>query len=332
VAVVDDPTRGETYRELVEVARTALRTSVTPPTDVISTTEWMFSGPEDVVVVRVCGDEFSDCVQSLVCPPEFKTALDDFPVGNWVSIARMGSYYGDIGRVIAHQDKVIFVATLMRMRSEAQEFDVNYAPHMLRMPQAGLWPAPATATENIEVGGIECTQERDGLRRIFTKSGIRVMVYHPWELSMASPDGSPLKLTDRQARWFQEGLPSEYVESMPPVQTPHFPFLVGERVRLFDCAGLLLQQGIMLDEDTPAWRVYEEEGRAYCLVPAKRLIKEHTFEQVFYPALGENVDLISCDYFRCEAKIRRRGVASTTGNPMVQKLGCIRKLSGANDI
>jgi hypothetical protein len=321
VAVVADTS--DPYPVLVELA---CRT-VKAPLIVNHTVAWHALDAEFKygTIVRVCGDEFSDSFQSLVCPPVFTTELDAFPVGNWVTIARMGSYFGDVGCVIAHDFGVIFVATQMRMHSEAQELDATYAPLLLRMPHIGFGDVAVLMDENkeeLEIGGIACIRERHGLERTFTMSGMRVMGYHPWELRIDRADGFPLTVIDQQAQFFQQGLPSERVESMPPVKDSPYPyeFISAERVRL-DCkTGLLMKKLVMLDVDTLAWEVYHTDDnmnmKACWTVPEKRLKKEHTFEQAFHPLLAENVDLLSCDYFRGEAKIQQRNETSETGNPV----------------
>jgi hypothetical protein len=86
---------------------------------------------KDCFIVRVAGDEFSDCLQSLVNPPSFEAELDNFPVGNWASVAQMESYFGDTACIMAHCHSVIFVATQLRMCSEADLMDTAYCSQVL---------------------------------------------------------------------------------------------------------------------------------------------------------------------------------------------------------
>jgi hypothetical protein len=275
---------------------------------------------KDCFVVRVAGDEFSDCLQSLGNPPNCEAEQDDFPVGNWASIARMGSYFGDIACILAHRYNVIFVATLVRMCSDADLMDKAYCPHVLRMPLIGLRGAVSGGTQDIEeisFGEIECTKEADGPQRMFTKSGLRVMAYHPWELRRERADGSPLSLTEREAQLFRQALPANLTESMPLPEEKVSLFSNSERVRLSDSPGVLTERcfhltshSFTLDKELSFREVYVEKSQSICYIPEKRLMKEHTFEHVFHTERLQNVELISVDYLRGEAKIHCQGITS----------------------
>jgi hypothetical protein len=278
---------------------------------------------KDCFVVRVAGDEFSDCLQSLVNPPSLEAELDDFPVGNWASVARMGSYFGDTACIVAHRHSVIFVATLLRMCSEADLMDTAYCPQVLRMPLIGLWDGVSGVTDDIEeisFGEIKCTQEREAPQRMFTKSGLRVMAYHPWELRKESADGSPLSLSEQEAQAFRQALPAHLTECMPLSKEKVSLFSTSERVRLSDSPGLLTErcfhltwESFTLDKDLSFREVYVEKSQSICYIPEKRLLKEHTFEQVFDSEHSENVELTSVDYLRGEAQIQKQGSNSVSG-------------------
>jgi hypothetical protein len=91
----------------------------------------IFSTAEkDCTVVRVTGDEFSDCLQSFVNPQSFEAELDDFSVGNWARVAWMESYFGNTACIMAHLHSVIFAATLLRMCLEADLMDTAYCPQV----------------------------------------------------------------------------------------------------------------------------------------------------------------------------------------------------------
>jgi hypothetical protein len=278
---------------------------------------------KDCFVVRVAGDEFSDCFRSLVNPPDFEAELDDFPVGNWVSIARMGSYFGDTACILAHRHSVIFVATLVRMCTDADLMDAAYCPHVLRPPLIGLRGGASEGTEDIEqisIGEIECTKEGNGPQRMFTKSGLRVLAYYPWELRRESADGGPLSLTEREALLFRQALPAPLTESMPFPEENVSPFSHSERVRLSDSPGLLTEgcfhltsRSFTFDKALSFREVYVQKSQSMCCIPEKRLIKEHTFDQVFHIEHMQNVELISVNYFRGEVKIQRQGITSVGG-------------------
>jgi hypothetical protein len=278
---------------------------------------------KDCFVVRVAGDEFSDCLQCLVNPPHVEAELDDFPIGNWASIARMGSYFGDTACILAHRHSVIFVVTLVRMCSEADLLDAAYCPQVLQMPLIGLRDGVSEETEDIEeisIGEIECTKEGNGIQRMFTKSGLRVMAYYPWELRRESADGAPLSLTKWEAQLFQHALPDYLTKSMPLSEEKVSLFSNSEWVQLSDSPGLLAEghfhltsRSFMLDKDLSFREVYVEKSQLKCHIPEKRLLKEHTFEQVFHIEHMQNVDLILVDYFRGEVKIQWQGITSVGG-------------------
>jgi hypothetical protein len=301
VAVLDVANQ-DSYNDVVRMARTSGAWSEA-------------SGkPDDPYVCRVCGDEFLAALRSLLNWTPCAMDLDDFPVGNWASVARIGTYCGDIGCIIGHRNGGIFVATLVRSCTKEEFVDEGYCPHVMRPPVIGVCDI-GDLTENreqIEFGQVQCIHECSGRRRTLTTSGLNVTCYRPWELRMASPDGSPLSLTEWQAEMFRMSLPAHFIASMPLPKEELPRFSAGERVRLNDCPGVLtghwlsppMTPSFQHDDESTLWQVYVPKRRSHCYIPVQRLIKEHTFEQVFNIETMENMELLTVDYLRARAKVQ----------------------------
>jgi hypothetical protein len=219
---------------------------------------------------------------------------------------------------------LLFIAILCRMRTGTE--GCEHSPYLLRVPLLGLVNESMLQgeVEEIMVGKIECKQYTSP-RRTFTKSGLKIMAFKPWELRRDSVDGSTLTLTKHQAGLLLQALPDHLTVSMPPIQVQPHSFLASECVQLCDGVGVITDRFMVLDADTRALIVYAEESKQFHAIPEKRLMKDHPSEQVFHTELLQNVNLIACDYFRAEAKVRLRGTISATGNPVV--CGFINSLS-----
>jgi hypothetical protein len=269
VAVLDLNDQQDSYDDVVALARASGA--------VLQVDASISMAMEEIVVIRVCGDEFVNCLQSLLSPPEPATVVDDFPVGNWISIARMGSHFGDINCIIAHHGGVIFIATIMRQSFQEYLEHPVWSPQVLRSPLVNLSYALTLRVEGmgeITIGEMECMQEPDSLCRIFMKSGLRVIAYYPWELRMLSANGSPLTINGLQENTFQKaGLPAHLIEFMPPTKEKFLEFSPSDRVRLCDGSGVVTSCAVINDETRVCW-VYAEKHQIAFVIPESRLVRE----------------------------------------------------------
>ena len=199
----------------------------------------------------------------------------------------------------------------------------NYAAQVLREPIVGLWYADQIQTLDITFCGMECRQEPNKPFRTFTKSGLRIVPYYPWELRMCGADGSELAVSEIRRQVFQDGLSAEFIKSIPTADTVTC-FSEGERVRFSDSAGFITRVSPhLLDDETPAWQVFVEKCGCAHPIPERRLRKEHVFGEAFHMVRSENVELVSCDYFWATAKVQVRPRFSETGNVQVCQLSLI---------
>jgi hypothetical protein len=278
---------GDPFDALVEVASRSggvVRTD----TDMISYNEntctWKM-GKGRAIVYRVCGDEFTFFMQSVLYPPEYITFATAFPVGSWVCIARMGLHFGDVGCVVGHTNSLVHVITLIRAEKQSAE-----APEarqaLMRCTVGGLAGLPEEAID-ANVGGIECWEKRlreSGQVLVLTKSGLRLIMYRPWELRCDLADGSPLSLEASQQELFKTALSPELMKRCPPAALARdYPlFLSGERVRLKDGDAVTTDAPPRrYTDDDVAIEVYVLRTRTCHYIAERWLVKEHTHPHAF---------------------------------------------------
>jgi hypothetical protein len=174
-------------------------------------------GTGQPIFYRIVGQEFEQTLLALTHPPTFHNSSDSFSAGEWVCIARPGTYWGDIGLVwsVSDDEDMDRITVLLVPRITDEVNQATYSNTFVRPPlREELRPHtsddPPLFTENGEGTWVS---GRDRM----TKNGMVLKSLAPWELRKNMVDGRDLHLLPLQDAHFRHLLPHKKWSKIPPV-------------------------------------------------------------------------------------------------------------------
>jgi hypothetical protein len=264
-------------------------------------------------VHRVAGEEFIQVMTSVAHPPAWTPSIYNYRVGEWVSVARPGSFFGDIAFVVhlfpsgRHRTPSLTVACIQRdcERGHADRGELLVLPTSKIVakddPPAG------------ELGRLKFWADERGDK--YTRKGLLLRNFLPWELRRDGVDGAPLTLTADQAACFEACIDDEFLHdlslntiNLPKSVTPMTTFaspIPGEVV-LVNGHQAITQAPVVLvgQETTPYWWVHSMNTREGFVVHRDYLLKRHEVgAQVWSFLLRDTATVISYDAFKEETCI-----------------------------
>jgi hypothetical protein len=257
-------------------------------------------------------------VQSLqaLALPSMPQDDPDFKVSDWVCVARMGNYWGEIGCIVGIEGSCIMLLLPPHLCGEAKDL-VVYRHWGIRVPDNEFWMKPAGVKIHTQFG-LECWEhQHGGLLAEKNKVTMVLKPFKPWELSRRLPDGSEPAILPSMANTFCKFLDSSMCERIPPSLRWLHPLLepAGELVLLGSNVGVIIELG-EVSAAIQFIKVYLM-GMGFLQSPADSLVKFHRPGAQVYSLQDEELGrAVSCDYLlqQIEVKLRSGKKVSATPN------------------
>jgi hypothetical protein len=202
-------------------------------------------------------------------------------MGDFVSISKLGQYFGDVGCVAAHSQERNMDCVLLLL---APRFLDSADAHVQHFYNAlTLWPPISTpsidflqalqqSTERKCVGGYDFLWYAD---QWYTKDGLVGHEVHLHELRTTMADGAPLTVAADVAALFLHSLPSSLATKIPPLRSAFPPLVAGEQIVAKSSIAVLTEYSMLLDGMRQRHVAQDMYYPRFMSVPPSRLLRWH---------------------------------------------------------